>query len=1294
VRNDSNQDPAWQIWIDTGGTFTDCLGVDPAGGLRRAKVLSSGRLRGVVVGAQGRRLRVERLPEAGAGVLVGMRFIRSGQDGDPALRVVAQDPQTGEIDLSADPPRPVDPGTIFELGADEEAPILAARLITGTGPGEELPPIRMRLGTTRATNALLEGRGAAVALFVTRGFGDLLEIGTQQRPDLFALKIEKSPPIHTCVVEVPGRLDSGGHEIEALDLDSVRAGARRARESGITAAAVCLMHSWVNPGHEQRVGEVLRDMGFEHVSLSASLAPLIRILPRAQTAVVNATLSPVIDGYLGRVGGALGGAGVLHLMTSSGGLVRARDFAPKDSLLSGPAGGVVGAAAAGREAGFERTIAFDMGGTSTDVSRFDGDYGYAFEHQVGSALVVAPAMAIESVAAGGGSECWADQGLLRVGPRSAGASPGPACYGAGGPLTITDCNLILGRLDPAGFQIPLQEGPAWARLMALVAELDAGSGAKHHPDDVAFGLLCIAAERMAEAISRVSVRQGYDPAGYALVAFGGAGGQHACAVARRLGITSVVVPRDAGLLSAWGLGEAAVERIAERQVLLRLEVVGPSLETMLQELADGARAAVAAEGIDPARVVVRRRMVQVRLAGQESSLTVEHPEGGAAGSLAAAFVNQYRAMYGHEPPERAIEIESVRVVASSGSGGAGGVAGGGWAPTGLGSDDAGGEQRGRRGRAHFEGGWREVQILDRAKLPAGREVRGPSLILDPFSTTVVEPGWVARVHPSGALVLEDTGPPDRSARRALARTPAAVRDELSTGRLGSIARDMGEMLRRTALSTNVKERLDFSCAILDARGRLVVNAPHIPVHLGALGVCVRRVLEVLPLGPGDAAITNHPGFGGSHLPDITVITPVFAEGSGEPRLLAYVASRAHHAELGGIQPGSMPTMARNLAEEGVVIPPIHLVRAGSPCWDRIERLLLSGPHPSRAPGDNLADLAAQLAANQHGVSSLVAFAREHGADELARAMDALTARARAGVEAAIARLAARGPEFEAAESLDDGSVIRVRIGVGGGRAVIDFGGSAGLHPGNLNATGAIVRSAVMYVLRLLIDEPLPLNEGLLEPVELRIPRGMLNPEFPVDPALCPAVAGGNVETSQRVVDTLLKALGVCACSQGTMNNIIFGDARFGYYETVCGGAGAGPGFDGAAAVHTHMTNTRITDPEILERRYPVRLERFAIRRGSGGAGRFKGGDGVIRELVFLAPCELSVLTQHRATGPYGVSGGQDGRPGAQRLVRGDGTVEVLGSIDGRGVRAGDRLIVETPGGGGWGGTHGVVHNPS
>lgn len=1260
----------WQVFIDTGGTFTDALAVDASGVVRRTKILSSGALRGTIDRLDApARLRVRADWSLPDDFLAGFRFRTLGQD-DLFREVIRFDAKESILELASAWPRPLRPGEAFEVISPEEAPVLAARVLTGTPRGRPLPVEVLRLATTLGTNALLERRGVPPALFVTRGFGDLLFIGTQQRPDLFALDIRREEPLYAEVVEIDGRIAADGSEVRPLREQEIEAAASRVLARGIDSAAVALMHSHRNPRHEERAQEILERLGFRHVSRSSRLSPFIKILPRAETAVVDAYLAPVVRSYLDRVRQSVP-EGRVQVMTSAGGLVAIESVRPKDMLLSGPAGGVVGAAVAGRRSGFAKVIAFDMGGTSTDVARFDGDYEYTFEHRVGDAHLVAPALAIESVTAGGGSICWFDGRRLRVGPRSAGASPGPACYGAGGPLTLTDVNLLLGRLDARRFGIPIAREAASAAAETLIEGTAERSDRTLPMEDALSGLLDIADERMADAIKTVSLRRGYDPAEYALVAFGGAGGQHACGVAERLGIPVVVVPADAGLLSALGLRHAVLERFAERQVLEPLETVAGRLGEMMDRLAHQAVALVESEGVPEDRIEVRRRAAHLRFAGQDSVVEVPYAEGMA---LQQAFEDRYTALFGHRPEGRPIEVESIRAIASSrlkpdddrGP-----------APAAVAAVAAGSR------RAYFGGATIDTPLFDRGFLPPGARFDGPALVFEAHAATVVAEGWNAEVDSSLALVLRRRERPAQGRARpaAEAERPEAIRLELFTNRFRAIATDMGERLRRTAVSTNVKERLDFSCAILDAAGELVVNAPHIPVHLGAMGLCVRRLREALSLRPGDVAVTNHPACGGSHLPDVTVVTPVFV-GEAEPALLGYVASRAHHAEIGGSRPGSMPPAATRLAQEGVVIPPMHLVRGGEALWDGVRRLLEAPPHPSRAVEDNLADLRAAVAANHAGAEALRALARTHGAAALTREMAALKDLALGRVREAL-RAFPPG-RYEATETLDDGTPLRVTLTLSDGRASIDFTGSGGVHPGNLNATPAVVRSVVMYVLRLLLKSPLPLNEGLMGAVDLTIPRGLLNPDFDVEPERAPAIVGGNIETSQRLVDTLLKALGLAACSQGTMNNVLFGNDRFGYYETICGGCGAGPGFHGASAVHSHMTNTRMTDAEILEHRFPVRVERFAVRRDSGGAGRFRGGDGAVRELTFLAPVSLSILSQHRATAPYGLEGGAPGRPGLQRLVRASGEILELGPIDSCEAGGGDRLIVETPGGGGYG----------
>ncbi|MCU0302550.1 MAG: hydantoinase B/oxoprolinase family protein [Thermoanaerobaculales bacterium] len=1258
---------AWQVWIDTGGTFTDCVAVDPHGVTRVCKVLSSGALRDRVeaVESDGRvHLRGgASLPD---GFLVGFRLALLGS-GDE-VDILGHEPLTGAL-VVAENALPIVPGIAVELRSGEEAPLLATRLVTGTPLGAPLPPVAMRLATTRGTNALLERRGARTVHFTTAGFEDLLAIGNQTRPDLFALRIERPKPLPETVVGVIERLTADGFVIEGLHRRAAKDRIAELARAGVRSASVALLHGHRNAQHEELIEGMLREAGFTHVARSSELSPFLGLLRRSQTAATDAYLGPVITGYLDTVRRGLGeNAASIRVMTSAGGLVAADRFRAMDSLLSGPAGGVVGAAAAGEAVGVDRLIAFDMGGTSTDVSRFDGDFEYDFEHRVGPVELAAPALAIETVAAGGGSICRVELGRLAVGPESAGADPGPACYGAGGPLTLTDVNLLLGRLVPARFPIPIDVDASRDRLGELRDELS--EDGKETDEAILEGLLRMADERMAEAIRHISVRKGIDPAGYALVAFGGAGGQHACSVAALLGMSDVILPGDAGLLSARGLGRAVIERFAQRELLRPLAVANPQLEGRLAELEGEALAELGTEGVAADAVDPPRRMVEMRYVGQDAVLEIEPPPDG---DLGGAFERRYYELFSYRPAAREIEVVSLRVVVRARRARA---------------EPARrvGEPARRRlkplthQRCFLDGRWVEVPCYQAAELEAGSTVAGPALVLQAHSALVVPGSWrVVGLGGGGVRATTVEGADQGGILRPRPRTPRAVELELMSHRFSSIAREMGEMLRRTAVSTNIKEREDFSCTLLDPAGRLVVNAPHIPVHLGAMGLCVRRLVEHRALRDGDVVVTNHPAFGGSHLPDVTLAAPVHVDG----RLLGYVACRAHHAEIGGIRPGSVPPDASSLAEEGVVIPPTLLVARGEPRWEAVEAMLGEGLWPSRSPADNLADLRAMLAAIVRGREALTRLAEAVGPDHVVEHMDALRALASGQLRAALGRMADR--RYEGRQELDDGTVLAASFTVDGDRAVLDLEGSSAVHPGNLNATPAIVHSVAMYVMRLLVEADLPLNEGLLEPLEIRIPEGsLLSPSFEADPERCPAVVGGNVETSQRLVDTLIEALGLAACSQGTMNNLSFGDDTFGYYETVGGGAGAGEGFAGADGVHSHMTNTRITDPEVLEHRYPVRLHRFAIRRGSGGAGRWRGGNGLVRELEFLIPLQLAILSQHRSSPPFGAAGGRPGAPGRQHLVGPTGERRVLAGIVALPVAAGDRLVLETPGGGGWG----------
>ncbi|MEX0325116.1 MAG: hydantoinase B/oxoprolinase family protein [Puniceicoccaceae bacterium] len=1220
----------WRFSADTGGTFTDCLATGPDGSTRHGKVLSSGRLRTTIRGVDSGRIEIEPFSITDTSWLTGkVAFVRGKAIGP--IKSAAPD------HLILDKvPLGLEPADIIEVDSGLEAPVLAMKLLVPEA-GDDGQALSFRLGTTKGTNALLEKKGAPVALFLSKGFEDLLVIRDQKRPDLFSRPIVREAPLYERVYPVAGHISSDGKERESLNLDGVAAAARDALAHGCTVAAICLLNSWCNSAHEEQVMAALREAGFGNICASSQVRPLIKYLDRAETTLINATLSPVMDAYLDRVEEEING-NPLWIMTSAGGLVSRERFHAVDSLVSGPAGGVLGAVEAGRRAGLEKIIALDMGGTSTDVSRWKERLELRQQIRVGQASILTPAMPIETVAAGGGSICGFRNGRLFVGPESAGADPGPASYGAGGPLCLTDIHLLLGRIDPAGFSIPIRLEDARQRLdevMEAAGETDWKA--------LAEGFLSIATERMAHAIRQVTLRDGEDPAQYGLVAFGGAGGLHACRVAEELGIKRIIFPSQAGILSARGIHHAPREAVQERQLFIGIELAGESLQDYFDALYEKAASQLERDGVKQESIEEAYCTVYIRLSGQETGLPVEWREGR---DIREAFEDQFRSTFGYFPKSPSLEVVKIRLRL-------------------------------------------QEKPLD---LPqesfAGKLKSGPFIISDPFATCFVEDGWQAVKGSGGSFELRPKGRQESSSSGEVLEN---VRRTLVMNRLEGLVEEMGDQLQRTALSTNIRERLDFSCALLDAKGRLLVNAPHIPVHLGAMGLCLRKCLQAVDIRPGDVVITNHPAYGGSHLPDVTLISGLFDE---HGQCLGYLANRAHHAELGGRTPGSMPPAAASLVEEGVIISPQHLVRVNRDRFDAIEAQLAKAPYPSRAVRENRIDLEAQLAALQRGHQLFAALLEEYSSASIKEYFGTFFTAASQALDKALARAGSlRG---KAVEELDDGHLIKVAIATTGEGLKVDFTGTFALHPGNLNATPAIVRSAVLYVLRLFVHTPMPLNEGLLEKVEIPLPECFLNPAFPAEPDRCPAVVGGNVETSQRVVDALIRALGLMAAGQGTMNNFLFGNEAFGYYETIGGGAGAGStgltakagstgeGFAGASGVHVHMTNTAITDPEILEQRFPVICREFSLRQGSGGRGLFPGGNGLVREIEFLEPVTVSLLTQNRAKGPRGMNGGGDGAPGRQSLLKKDGTVVALDGITRVEVMAGEAIRIETPGGGGWG----------
>jgi 5-oxoprolinase (ATP-hydrolysing) len=1260
-----NASGIWHIWVDTGGTFTDCLAQSPTGRMLRAKVLSSGRLRATVsVGLTQDRLSISCSTPLPANFLLGAKIIES-TTGIIVGEILHHDSDSGDCQLQHTSDLPLNKGDLLELDFGLEAPILAARIITETSPDLSLPKAEFHLATTKSTNALLERNGDRTAFVVTKGFKDLLRIGDQRRPDLFALNIHQSPPLHDDVYEIDERMDARGQVLKPLDVETFRQLSDELTQVGFTTVAIAFLHSAQNPEHENKAKDILRSKGIKYISCSAELAPFAKVLPRAETSVVNAYLTPLMERYLDGVETELKG-GAFRIMTSAGGFVSRRDYCAKDSLFSGPAGGVVGASTVANQCGVARTIAFDMGGTSTDVARFDHGFDYQFEQRISGVRLLSPSLRIETVAAGGGSICGYGADGFYVGPYSAGASPGPASYGAGGPLTITDVNLLLGRMDPKLFGIPSNIEAARQVANCVYQSIPNQRITQLNLEAMLQGLLDIANERMADTIRGISVREGYDPKEYALTAFGGAGGQHACRIAEILGIQSILFPADAGLLSAFGLRYARMERFAEREILDLWDALESKFDRLVKVIELEAVQALRDECFEKDEILVDRRIIQVRIKGQECSESIDWAPDD---NLAALFRSRYQNVYGYYPADKSIEIVTIRVIAATGK-------------ISLDKETFSVQEKAqatREIRSWIRSAWETIPVFKRRDLGAGDIIEGPALVQDAFSTMCIDCGWNAIVGNMGTLRLERMRETVDLIKSETGLDASSMQFELFTQRFFSLVEEMGFMLERVSISTNVKERLDFSCALLDAEGELIVNAPHIPVHLGAIGLCVRKLLEAFPMEEGDMVVTNHPAFGGSHLPDVTVVSPVF-DPSGE--MLGYVANRAHHAEIGGIRPGSMPPDARNLGEEGVVIQPTFLYRQGKACFEALENVLTQSAHPSRNPKDNLADLQAQAAANRKGIQALVELAKSYGALTVKKHMSALKDHA--------ARLLSERlsvfdlGDYTAEESLDDGTPLKVSIHHSNNGLRFDFTGTGSQHGGNLNATPAIVNSVILYVLRLLVSDSIPMNEGLLKSVKVILPECMLNPSFSVDPKLCPPVVGGNVETSQRLVDLLLKALRLAGCSQGTMNNVIFGNDSVSYYETVCGGVGATEESAGAHATHSHMTNTSITDPEILEMRYPVRLHRFEIRKGSGGKGLKRGGNGIVREFEFLKPVSLSLLTQHRVEGPYGMDGGHSGKPGRQQWVQVGGKTEELASVCGLEILPGERLILETPGGGGYG----------
>jgi 5-oxoprolinase (ATP-hydrolysing) len=1200
----------WQFWIDRGGTFTDVVARAPDGAIRVHKLLSDN-------------------PE---------------QYEDAALEGMRQ---------------------LLRLAADDPIPAAAIDAV--------------KMGTTVATNALLERRGEPTVLAITKGLGDALRIGYQHRPDIFARHIVLPEMLYAEVVEIDERVRADGAVERPVDLAKARRDLAASWSRGRRALAIVLMHGYRHHAHELALAALARELGFTQVSISHQVSPLMKLVSRGDTTVVDAYLSPILHRYVDRVAAALGDVRLMF-MQSNGGLVDARLFQGKDAILSGPAGGIVGAVRVAALAGFERIITFDMGGTSTDVAHYAGAYERTFESEVAGVRLRAPMMAIHTVAAGGGSILAFDGARFRVGPESAGANPGPACYRRGGPLTVTDANLMVGKLQPRFFPSlfgpdgdqPLDDEVVRRRFRTLATEVARATGIERTPEALAHGCLAIAVDNMANAIKKISIQRGHDIAGYVLCCFGGAAGQHACLVADSLGLTRILVHPLASVLSAYGMGLADVRVIRQRAIEAPLdEALMPTIAQTIEELAAAARAELERQGLEPARIETAAR-VHIRYSGTDTPLEIA---AAGAAELRRAFEAEHRARYGFVVAGRGLVVEQVAVEA-------------------IGRMAAIDEPeleivpraadqplepvdhtRMLTARApHQPPEEFLTPVFERAQLRPGDRIAGPAIIVEATTTVVVEPGWGAELTLRDHLLLSRI---EALPQRAAIGTRAdPIMLEVFNNLYMSIAEQMGVTLQNTAYSVNMKERLDFSCALFDRDGMLIANAPHMPVHLGSMGESVRTILRLRgeSMRPGDVFALNNPYNGGTHLPDVTVIMPVFGAGGA---LLFLTAARGHHADIGGITPGSMPPDSTSIEQEGVLIDDFQLVDQGRFLAQELDALLASGPYPARNPRQNVADVQAQIAACARGAGEIARTIEQFGLDTVL----AYTRHVQDNAEESVRRVLGVLKDGAFEYPLDNGAVIRVRVRIDreARRAVVDFTGTSAQLADNFNAPAAVCRAAVLYVFRTLVDQPIPMNEGCLKPIEIVIPEGcMLNPRHPA------AVVAGNVETSQCITDALYGALGVLAAAQGTMNNFTFGNDRYQYYETICGGSGAGPDFDGTSAVHTHMTNSRLTDPEVLEWRYPVLLESHRLNRGSGGAGRHRGGDGTIRRIRFLEPMGAALLSNHRIVAPFGLAGGAPGACGRQWVERADGRIDELPGCAKTEVGPGDAFVIQTPAGGGFG----------
>lgn len=1146
---------------------------------------------------------------------------------------------------------------VTKVLSSDQAPLVGIRTLLGLSAEDPIPPCEVRMGTTLATNALLERGGCPTVMVTDEGLGDLLRIGDQTRPDLFALEIEKPEPLPEATVEIGARMAADGTLLRPLDAASLRSELEKARKRGARAVGVALMHAYRDGRLERQVATIARDLGFSHVSISSEIVNELGLLGRADTTAANAYLTPLLTGYVEQLEADLGG-GRLRMMQSNGGLVDAANFIGRNAVLSGPAAGVVATGAVADDLGLDEVIGFDMGGTSTDVSRYAGELIRVFEGQIAGIRIRAPMIELHTVAAGGGSICKLQGKRMTVGPQSAGAEPGPLCYGRpeAQALTLTDVSLHLGRIAADRFPFPLDGRPVLREIERVVGSL-AAIGIRRTPTEVADGFLRVAVENMAAAIQKVSVGRGHDVRTHSMAVFGGAGGQYACLIARRLGIRELVFHPYAGALSAFGMGVASFQWHGQRDAgRKKLNGEVPEhWEAVFDELEATGREMLQQDAGRGARWKVRRQ-VTLRYQGTETEIAVDWDRPDA---MRMDFERIHRREFGYVRPAHVIEAATLRLAVEL------------WDVKPRLPEVEPGSGRPERHAMLWSGGKLvEAPVYRREHFPLETEVHGPALVLDATGTVVIDRGFTAVRDRHDYLIVRDTGSGHPPVDGDAGTRPDPVLLEVFHNQFKSIAAQMGVVLQRTAMSTNIRDRLDFSCAVFDAEGGLVANAPHIPVHLGAMSESVRAVLGMHPASkPGEVFATNDPASGGSHLPDITVVTPVHDE---EGILRFVVASRGHHADIGGLTPGSMPSFSTRLAEEGVVLRGLRIVDDGVFREERLREILTAGRYPARNPNENLADIQAQIAANEKGVQLLGALLERYGLEVVRAYMQHIQDNAADLTARAIAELPDGERRFE--DRLDDGARIVVRIKIEGDAMEIDFSGTDRALDNNLNAPRAVTLAAILYVLRVLVGKPIPLNSGCLRPVSVHIPEGSL-----LSPEPERAVAAGNVETSQRIVDVLLGALELAAASQGTMNNVTFGDDRFAYYETLGGGAGATARKPGASGVHTHMTNSRCTDPEVLETRFPIRIRRFQLRKGSGGVGARCGGDGLIRELEFLAPMRISVVSERRVFAPYGMRGGGSGAPG-MNLLNGK-PLEHRVSVS---VAPGDIVRIETPGGGAWG----------